>query len=275
VAKSATGRWVSRVGASGGGKAYKKTRPGNFYGALVVIVILGLASTVYARYEFEHPAKSPAGVAPKIGTTWYTALSIQACGKYLPYLATDSIAQHLGMYALPADVIKIDPVSAADSGNNATLSQFGDEYPGLLISTSQLNVPNGKGTANPATDYTNGQTCPSGKGTLYPGQVGKVEYAYWTEFGQKKPKITTNPASIKFAPDERIAIAFDPVGVTPKVPLTATVNAMVANATTPTTTTLVTTPPVTTTTVKGATTTTVKNATTTTTKSTTTTTPKG
>jgi hypothetical protein len=275
VAKSATGRWVSRVGASGGGKAYKKTRPGNFYGALVVIVILGLASTVYARYEFEHPAKSPAGVAPKIGTTWYTALSIQACGKYLPYLATDSIAQHLGMYALPADVIKIDPVSAADSGNNATLSQFGDEYPGLLISTSQLNVPNGKGTANPATDYTNGQTCPSGKGTLYPGQVAKVEYAYWTEFGQKKPKITTNPASIKFAPDERISIAFDPVGVTPKVPLAASVNAMVADATTVTSTTTVTTPPVTTTTVKGVTTTTVKNATTTTTKSTTTTTPKG
>ena len=166
-------------------------------------------------------------------------------------------------------------MSAADSGNNATLSQFGDEYPGLLISTSQLNVPNAKGTSNPATNYTNGQTCPSGKGTIYPGQTGKVEYAYWTEFGQKKPIITTNPASIKFAPDERITIAFDPVGVTPKVPLTATVDAMVANSTAPTTTTLVTTPPVTTTTVKGATTTTVKNATTTTTKSTTTTTPKG
>jgi len=267
VAKSATGRWVSRVGASGGGKAYKKTRPGNFYGALVVIVVLGLFATVYARYEYEHPSKKATGVAPKVGTTWYAALSIQACGKYLPYIATDSIAQHLGMYALPADVIKIDPVSAADSGNNATLSQFADEYPGLLISTSQLDVPNGKGASNPATNYTNGQSCPSGKGTIYPGQTGKVEYAYWTEFGQKKPTITTNPASIKFAPDERISIAFDPVGVTPKVPLAQTVDAMVANATTATTTTAVTTPPVTTTTVKTATTTTIK--------STTTTTPKG
>jgi hypothetical protein len=78
VAKSATGRWVSRVGASGGGKAYKKTRPGNFYGALVVIVVLGLVATVFARYEYEHPPKNPAGVAPKIGTTWFAALSIQA-----------------------------------------------------------------------------------------------------------------------------------------------------------------------------------------------------
>jgi hypothetical protein len=266
VAKSATGRWVSRVGASGGGKAYKKTRPGNFYGALVVIVVLGLFATVYARYEYEHPAKNPVGVAPRVGTTWYADLSIQACGKFLPYLATDSIAQHLGMYVLPADVIKIKPVSAADSGNNATLSQFGDEYPGLLISTSQLNVPKSGGTANPATDFTNGQTCPSGKGTIYPGQAAKVEYAYWTAFG-KKPVITTNPASIKFAPDERISIAFDPVGVKPKPPLTASDNAMVADATTVTSTTTVTTPPATTTTIKGATTTT--------TKSTTTTTPKG
>src|ERR1035438_6646526 len=59
VAKSATGRWVSRVGASGGGKAYKKTRPGNFYGALAVIVVLGLVATVFARYEYQHPTKKP------------------------------------------------------------------------------------------------------------------------------------------------------------------------------------------------------------------------
>ena len=85
------------------------------------------------------------------------------------------------MYILPADVIRISPTSAADSGNNATLSQFGDEYPGLLISTSQMNVPkNVLGAANPATSYTNGQTCPSGKGAKYAGQTGKVTYAYWT-----------------------------------------------------------------------------------------------
>jgi hypothetical protein len=265
VAKSATGRWVSRVGASGGGKAYKKTRPSNFYGALVVIVVLGLVATVYARFEYEHPSKHAAGVAPKIGTTWYAALSIQACGKYLPYLSTDSVATHLGMYVLPANVIKIDPVSAADSGNNATLSQFADEYPGLLISSSQMNVPKNDGVANPGTDFTNGQACPSGKGDLYGGQTGKVTYAYWTSFGSK-PVITTNPATIKFAPDIRIAMAFEPTGVKPKVPLPATDNAMVADATTPTTTTPVTTPPVTTTTVTGATTTTIKSTTTTTSK---------
>jgi hypothetical protein len=123
------------------------------------------------------------------------------------------------------------------------------------------------GTPNPKTSYTNGQTCPTGKGTLYPGQVGKVSYAYWTTFGQKKPTITTNPATIKFAPDLRISMAFDPTGVVPKPPSTVTDDEMVANSTTATTTTVATSP---------ATTTTVKSgSTTTTTKSTTTTAPKG
>jgi hypothetical protein len=259
VAKSATGRWVSRVGASGGGKAYKKTRPGNFYGALAVIVILGLVATVFARYEYEHPAKRAAGVAPKIGTTWYAAISIQDCGKYLPYLSVDTSVKAQGMYALADDVLKISPVSAADSGNNATLSQFGDEYPGLLISSSQMNIPKDAiGTANPATSYSNGKACPTGKGTLYPGQAGKVSYAYWSTFGQKKPTITTNPATIKFAPDLRISMAFDPAGVTPKPPLQASVNAMVADATTVTTTTVTTPVATTTTTVASPTTTTTK-----------------
>jgi hypothetical protein len=275
VAKSATGRWVSRVGASGGGKAYKKTRPGNFYGALAVIVILGLVATVFARYEYQHPAKHAAGAAPKIGTTWYASLSIQACGKNLPYLSTDSSLRAQGMYALPADVLKISPVSAADAGNNATLSQFAAEYPGLIISSSQLEVPkNANGTANPKTSFTNGQACPTGKGTLYPGQTGKVSYAYWSTFGQKKPKITTNPASIKFAPEMRITMAFDPVGVTPRPPSTQTIDAMVADGTAVTPTTTVTTPPATTTTTKSGTTTT-RPVTTTTKPSTTTTAPKG
>ncbi len=267
MAKSATGRWVSRVGASGGGKAYKKTRPANFYGALAVIVILGLVATVFARYDYQHPPKNPAGIQPKIGTTWYAGLSIQACGKRLPYLPTDTTLKGQGMYALTDDVLKISPQSAADSGNNATLSQFADEYPGLIISSTELNVPkNVLGTANPATSYKNGQACPSGKGALYAGQPGKVSYSYWTTFGQKKPTVTTNPASIKFAPELRVTMAFEPTGVKPLVPTTLTADEMVAASTVTTTTTLpvtATTLPVTTTTVAG-TTTTVKSSTTTT-----------
>jgi hypothetical protein len=270
VAKSAAGKWVSKVGASGGGKAYKKSRPGNYYGALVVIVVLGLASTVFARYDYQHPASAASGSPPRIGTTWYAALSIEVCGKSQPFLAANPSGTG-GFTVQPADVIRIKPVNAADSGDHATLSQFAAEYPGLIASSTELAIPSATGVATAATTFRNGQACPST--SKYPGQTGKISYAYWT-FGQTKPIVTTNPASIKFSQYLNVTMAFNPAGVTPAAPQQVTVNAMTLDATAPATTT---TAPVlsTTTTVKGATTTTTaatpKTAPTTTTSSKTTT----
>jgi hypothetical protein len=261
VAKSATGRWVSRVGASGGGKAYKKTRPGNYYGAIALVVIFGLLAVVLARYDYQHPSKAHAGAEPRIGQTWYAGLSIEACGKRLGYLPTDATTQTAGFSVLSGNVIRISPTSASDSGANATVSQFADEYKGLLASTTELAIPKAGGAPNSATTYTNGQACPTG--SKYAGQVGKVTYAYWKSFGVK-PTITTNPTTIKFTNQMRVAMAFEPVNVTPLVPTPNTAKLMVAFATAPaTTTTLVTPIATTTTTLKSGTTTTTTPTTTT------------
>ena len=260
MAKSAAGKWVSRVGASGGGKAYKKSRPGNYYGALVVIVVLGLAATIFARYDYQHPAAaSSKGTAPTIGTTWYAALSIEACGKTLPYLNPDPTFKG-GFKIQPANVIRLSPVSSADSGKNATLSQFANEFPGLVASSSELAVPTSTGVANATTTYHNGQACPAK--SKYAGQSAKISYAYWSHFGQKKPTITTNPSSIKFTQFLRVTMAFEPTGVTPKAPAQVSVNAMVLDAqSAPATTT--TTVPAFPTTTSASTTTTIKSTTTT------------
>ena len=88
-----------------------------------------------------------------MGTTWYGALAIEACGTQLPYLTTDPT--NSGGFKVETDnVIKLDPVSAADSGANATLAQFANEYPGLIASSVELAIPTSKGTANAATTYT-------------------------------------------------------------------------------------------------------------------------
>jgi len=266
VAKSASGKWVSRVGATGGGKAYKKTRPANYYGVLALIVILGMLSAVWARYEYQHPAKAVHATAPAIGTTWYAGLSIQACGQTLPYLTPDPTTS--GGFTVQADnVIKVSPKTAADSGNNATVSQFSDEFPGLTASSGELAIPNSKGAADAATTYRNGAACPPK--TKDAGQTGKIEYAYWSTISQTKPKITTNPAAIKFGEYMRVTMAFEPTGVTPTAPSTATVDAMVKAGSTATTTTTAATS------TNTATTTTTKAGTTTTTSATTTTTAKG
>jgi hypothetical protein len=270
VAKSAAGKWVSRVGASGGGKSYQKTRPVNYYGALAVIVVLGLIATVFARYEYQNPPSAAASTPPAIGTTWYAALSIEACGKTLPFLAPNPKSAG-GLTVLAANVIKVSPVSAADAGSHATLGQFAAEYPGLIASSNELAVPTSSGSASTTTTYHNGDTCsPTSK---YPGQKGQISYAYWTTFGQKKPVVTTNPSSIKLTQFLRVTMAFDPQGVTPKAPQQATINAMVkANATATTTTTA---PASVVTTVPSTPTTTMAPQTTTTTKATTTSAPKG
>ena len=256
MAKSTSGKWVSRVGAAGGGKTYQKSRPGNYYGVLAVIVVLGLALTVYSRFEYQNPVKKHStAVAPKIGTTLYAGLSIQYCGQKLAYLNTDPTFK--GGFTVQNDnVIKLTPASAADAGNNATLKQFAAEYPGLVVSSSELGVPTATGVANPKTTYKNGATC-SAK-SKYPGKKGKVVYAYWTTLAQKKPTITTNPAKIKFVNDLRVTMAFEPTGVTPSAPTTTTVDAMFAAAITSTTTTVATTTTAPTTTTTASTTTTTK-----------------
>ncbi len=274
VAKSAAGKWVSRVGSTGGGKSYKKSRPSNFYGALFVIVVLGLAATVLARYEYQNPSAGPKATPPTIGTTWYAALSIDNCGQTAPFLPTNP--KYTGGFTVqPADVIKISPASSADAGNNATLAQFTREYAGLTASSTTLGYPVKGGV----TTLHNGDRCPVK--SKYAGKVGQVSYAYWTTIAQKAPTVTTDPSTIKFSQYLRVTMAFLPSGVTPPSPPKVTVDAMVKTAVTPTTTTTTTTP-VTSTTLKrpttpttaGVTTTTVAS-TTTTTSVTTTTSPKG
>jgi hypothetical protein len=269
VAKSTSGKWVSRVGAAGGGKTYSKTRPSSFYAALVLIVVLGLALVVYSRYEYQHPVKKVV-VEPAIGTTQFAALSVQDCGVTLPYLTPDP--SYKGGFIVESDnVVKVSPVDPADAGNNATLKTFATEFFGLVATKSELALPKPTAVANPATTFKNGEAC--GSKTKYPGEKGKVVYAYWTSFDQKKPTTTTNPASIKFVKDLRLTMAFDPAGVTPTAPTAKTVDEMVLDAETSATTT--TTSPVTPTTEGPATTTTTSSGTTTTTSSGTTTTTKG
>ncbi|HEY5267154.1 MAG TPA: hypothetical protein VIJ40_10095 [Acidimicrobiales bacterium] len=262
MAKSTSGKWVSRVGAAGGGKTYQKQRPSNFYGALFVIVVLGLALVVFSRYEYQNPVKKHSTtVAPAIGKTLYAGISIQACGKTLPFL-TASTTSTGGFAVGGSDVVRLAPVSAVDAGANATLLQFAKEYKGLIATTTELAVPNAKGVADAATTFKNGQTCAAT--SKYAGKTGHVVYAYWTTLGQTKPSLTTNPAKIHFSKNLRITLAFEPKGVTPSAPVSATVNAMFLDTTTPTTTTTLATVPTTTTTLNPTTTTTIASTTTTT-----------
>jgi len=269
VAQSSTGKWVSRVAASGGSKAYKKTRPINYYGVVSLIVVLGLLSVIYSRYEYQNPS-SASTTPPAIGTNWFVALAADNCGTALPSLNPDPNYPG-GYHILSNNVLSVRPLAASEAGDNATLARFVAEFPGLTLDAAKLAIPNPNGTLNPATTFKNGDTCAAG--TKYAGQKGVVKYAYWTNFGQSKPTITTDPSTIKLTNYLRVTMAFVPASVTPTPPSQATVNTMYQVAAAASTSTTAIT--VTSTTLPSLTTTTVATTSSTTTSSTTTTTTAG
>ncbi|MEI8148890.1 MAG: hypothetical protein WCG62_07410 [Actinomycetes bacterium] len=222
MAKSNSGKWVSRVGAAGGGKAYQKSRPINYYGALTLIVVLGLLSVVYSRYEYQNPASA---VAPAIGTTWYAAFSGEACGTTMPALAADAATASSGFTVTQNNVFVISPKVAEEAGRNATLAKFLAQHPKLSYANNTVKFPVPTEWITSPAEYKDGSKCPSG--SKYAGQVGHFGIAYWTQFSQKSPIITTDPASIKFTDLMRITFFFEPDGVKPSAPATATLAYMV------------------------------------------------
>ena len=248
MAKSTTGKWVSRVGAGGGGKAYRKTRPMNYYGAMALIVVLGLLTVVYSRYEYQNPSK------PTVGTTWFASFAAQACGTDLPVLTPDTATFTAGFSVTNNNVLVISPKTADEAGGHATVAKFLEEHPGLTFTGNSFSLPNAQGAADSKYTFKNGDKCPAGSPDA--GKVGKVSIAYWSTLTQKDPTITTDPGSIKFHDLMRLTFFFGPEGATPKQPSDSTQAYMVqlqqsTNGTGTTTSTIATTPsvPVTSTTV--------------------------
>ena len=198
MAKSTSGKWVSRVGASGGGKTYRKRRPVNYYGVLAILTILGLFTVIYSRYEYQNPASE---VAPVVGQTWYAALSGQVCGETQPFLAKDPNALTAGFNMLDKNVLAIAPRTPDQAGNNATFQKFLDEHTSLTVTSTSLKWTDGK-------TYTNGDKCPAG--TKYAGQVGRVQISTWRTLSQPEPTVTTDPASLKLTDQMQITVSFLP-----------------------------------------------------------------
>jgi hypothetical protein len=257
VAKSSLGKVVSRVGASGGGKTYAKARPANYYGVLVIIVVLGLSAVVYSRYERQHPhVKSTA--FPAKNSVGYFALSVESCGArhvdLTAYRSSDLLFQ-----VLTSNVVRVTPTTAATANTNTNLGRFVTGYTGMKFSANSLFVPDFPGKPLGQT-FVAGHVC--AKGTKYAGQKAYPVLAYWRSVGQKAPGLTTNAASVGIKNLMFVTFAFEPKGVTPHLPSQKTITAMYSDSlSTVTTTTLPITIPTTsptTTTTRAVTTTTAK-----------------
>ncbi len=236
MASSNTGGWVRKVGATGGGRTYRRRRPINYYGVLIVICVLGVASIALARYDYQHPAGAASSTtgAPTTSDTWYAAYSISTCGSTQAALTTNPTSASAGAIALPDGVIKVHPVSKSQTGSNATLALFVDGYKWLIVTKDELVVPP-TGAATKSTTWTTGTKCP--KGTKDAGKTGQVEIGYWKNLSATTAATATTPAGVRFTPNMLVTIGFVPVGAVPPRPPSSAVDAMLAAISPSTTTT--------------------------------------
>ncbi len=239
--------------------------PVKWYGSLFLIVLVGIVSVVYSRYERGEPV---AGTPPTIGNThWYAAFAVDVCGTVQPDLPTNpNSTANPGIHTDGDGVIRIEPTKAADAGNNATLSRFVTDYPKFGLTSTSLTIPGEKAR-------TNGETCP--KLTPDAGRKGQVQIKVWPSAqapGVNHPSTTTDPTSVKLADGQLITVGFVPAGSRLPKPSAATITTMLqaisqAGSTTTTTTPLTaTTTPASATTAPASATTTAPSATTSTSK---------
>jgi hypothetical protein len=213
--RTSTGKWVARAGATGGGRTYRGQVPINWYAALVLILILGLGSLVYSRYQYQHPAGT-SKVQPTTSATWYSGFAFDVCGKQLtPVPSNQKSTGSSQSFSTAGDgVIVVSPKNAAAAGDNAVLGKFVDGYPHMALSSTAVSVPKGKSAKTAtSTTYTNGQSCAAG--TPDAGKKGYVQVAYWTNAFNTKGKahvVSGNPATLKFTDNQLITIGFVPQG---------------------------------------------------------------
>jgi hypothetical protein len=274
MARSSSGKSVARAAATGGGTTYRGQMPVNWYAALIIIVIIGVASIAVAKYNYN---KVPAVVEPTVGTSWHAGLAFDICGTMeaaIPASPTSSS----GLTTSGSGVLLIEPKTASEAGNNATLGKFADGYTGLTLTNTKLKYPSATAPA-----FTNGEKCPAG--TPDAGKVGIVQARSWVistktsknhEEEETGGATTTEPADLKFANRQLITTGFVPKGTAMPKPPASTVLALeqvLAGGQAPVATTTTTAPAgATTTTAPSVTTTTAPPVTTTTKPSSTTTT---
>jgi hypothetical protein len=220
--RNSTGKWVARAAATGGGRTYRGQRPVNWYAGLIVLIVLGLLSVLYARYQYQHPKKAIA-VQPTVGQHWFAGIDFDECGKQLGPLAASTNASTVGISTSGSGVIAISPLTKAQAGNKATLGLFTANYPGLAITSNSFQYPGKK-------VLTNGEKCPTG--TPDAGKAGHIEVAYWQNTDPVTKRVSVaDPATLKLGSNSLVTVGFVPTGTSVPRPPQSTITAVLVAST--------------------------------------------
>ena len=226
MARSSSGRSVARAASTGGGATYRGQMPVNWYAALLVIVLVGIASIAFAKYHYN---QNPPVVEPTVGTTWHAGLGTDICGTMEQPLTASPSSAKTGLTTTGQGVLKIAPKNSGEAGNNATLGKFASGYTGFTLTNTSIKYP-----TSSSPELKNGQKCPTG--TPDAGQVGEVKARSWiitTQTGKNGEQVesggttTLHPADLKFADRQLVTVGFVPDGASLPKPPSATSLALI------------------------------------------------
>lgn len=159
MGKASSAKKVARAAGLGGGRAYGQRPAWNYYFAVLVLVVLGVAGVYNSREYHENKVNAAGNTAPKVGQSpaWLEGYAVDACGKLLPPVKASK--DPFGIYTTGDGIIRISPTAKSAAGHNATLAKFASAV-GMTLNAGQLQVPGGH-------PYVNGDTCEGKPGHVY------------------------------------------------------------------------------------------------------------
>ena len=119
MGKASSSKKVARAARAGGRVSTGQPRSLLFPGVLALVVLLGVSLVVYAR---EDRRSDDLGGVPQIGDHIHQAISVYACGEFLPTLP--EFESPVGIHTHSDGVIHIHPFSQLGVGANATLGRY-------------------------------------------------------------------------------------------------------------------------------------------------------
>lgn len=244
--RSSWSKKVARAAGTGGGRTSRGRIPWTYYGAIALVIVLGVVGTVVSKDRRTSQVNSAGTSAPAVGTVWNEAIAFYLCGKFAPNVP-QAKSDPYGLTTQGDGIIHIDPTTKAAAGKNATLGKWASAN-GVTLSANTVQLPKGK-------RYTAGESCDGGKGQVYAKQ-----FAYPGD--PTGVLVKGSPANIHLQDQLELVVAFVPPSKSAKIPgppakIVAKLKSLAASSSTTTTV------PTTTTTVPGATTTAPAAATTT------------
>jgi hypothetical protein len=227
MGKASSSKKVARAAGIGGGRSHRRQTPWAYFGAIILIVALGLAGTVFSRHQRNDQIAAAGNTgAITVGAQDYEAYAVYICGKFVAPIKTPA-ANPQGITAwtptsgtkAPTDggVIQITPKSKDVAGNNATLGKFTGAV-GIKLNAAELQMPGGK-------LYLGGDSCEGKPGYVYIKQFSSAQDSIGQLYNGAKATKTTpkqlpklDPVDVPLKSGGILTIAFVPASEAKSIP---------------------------------------------------------